>query len=68
MGSIISEFVVTAYTMTNNIYYFPIKSWEEGRDMAKRMVMEGLWIIDDENEIFYPVHQLFKVTLTVVGS
>jgi hypothetical protein len=54
---------VTAYLFNQNTFSWDVESWEKGREYAKRIVTEGLWIAEDEEEVFYPVHQVYKVKL-----
>lgn len=64
--------IVTAYDVFNNEHDFPVESVQKGREYAKRIIMEGLWYIDGEDEVFLPVHQLVKVKIhpdnTIGGS
>lgn len=61
--------IVTAYDIFNNEHDFPVKNLAKGREYAKRIIMEGLWYVDGEDEVFLPVHQIVKVKVRpdVVG-
>lgn len=53
---------VKVYFTSNATYYFPARDLRNAREIAKRIVMEGCWIINaDKTEEFYPTHQIYKV-------
>ena len=57
---------VEAYTKHHAKYVFTARNKEHAREIANRIITEGLWVTDDEGadkgtEIFFPVHQVFKV-------
>lgn len=52
---------VKVYDVFNNTRSFVVKDMAAGREYAKRIIMEGLWYIDDGAEIFMPVHNIVKV-------
>jgi hypothetical protein len=54
-------FVVKAYDVFNNTHEFPVDTLEKGREYAKRIISEGLWVKESDGETFYPVHQVVKV-------
>lgn len=63
-------FEVTVYDIYNNTHSFRVESKEKGREYAKRIITEGLWLAEgehlEEGEVFYPVHSVVKVKVCVV--
>lgn len=55
------SFTVSAYTLSLSTHKFFAKTRDEAMEIAKRIVTEGLWIMRDEGEVLYPVHQVYKV-------
>jgi hypothetical protein len=56
-------FTVKVYDVFNNVHEFSVRTKEAGREYAKRIITEGLWFIDGNDEVFYPVHQIVKVKI-----
>jgi len=55
---------VRVYFTTNATHDFPARDKRNAREIAKRIIMEGCWIInEDETEEFYPITQIFKVKI-----
>lgn len=54
-------FKVKVYDIYNNTREFAVETVEMGREYAKRIITEGLWIKEGMDEVFYPVHQIVKV-------
>jgi hypothetical protein len=59
-------YIVKAYDIYNNTHEFGVETKEAGREYAKRIITEGLWILKDDCEVFYPVHQVVKVKVIPV--
>ena len=56
--------IVKVYFISNATHYFPARNIKNAREIAKRVIMEGCWIInDDDSEEFYPIHTIFKVKI-----
>lgn len=57
---------VKVYDIYNNVHTFPVRDLQHGRELAKRIIIEGLWFINDSGEEeFYPVHRIIKVKVTL---
>ena len=55
---------VKVYLTENQTYEFPARSENNGREIAGRIVREGLWINDEDgNESFYPITRIVKAKL-----
>jgi hypothetical protein len=59
---------VEAYTKHHVKYTLTAKNKDHAREIANRIITEGLWITADEGtdkgtEVFFPVHQIFKVKI-----
>lgn len=59
---------VEAYTQHHAKYVFKARDIKHAREIANRIITEGLWVTDDEGavsgeELFFPVHQVFKVKI-----
>jgi len=55
---------VRAYLKTNATVEFPARDIFNAREIAKRIITEGLWIInDDGTEEFYPITQVWKAKI-----
>ena len=54
---------VRVYLISNDTIEFPARDISNAREIAKRIIMEGLWTEQqaDGTESFYPVHQVYKV-------
>ena len=57
------EYVVKVYDIFNNTFEYLVPTKENGREYAKRIITEGLWRKEGDLEIFYPVHEIVKVTV-----
>ena len=64
---------VTAYLTNNNTEIFPANNLSHGREIAKRIVVEGLWVVreplkgnisEKHIEEFYPTQQVYKVKVS----
>ena len=57
-------FKVKVYFKTNAIHFFDARDERNAREIAKRIINEGAYIInDDRSEEFYPVNQIYKVKI-----
>jgi hypothetical protein len=54
---------VLVYMKTQDMYEFPAKSINNARQIAKRIITEGVWVTIGEVEEFYPAANVFKVTI-----
>jgi hypothetical protein len=54
---------VIAYLLTNEKHCFTGRDVNHARQIAKRIVMEGLHVCDDGVEEFYPTDKIFKVKI-----
>ena len=55
---------VKVYLKSNAIALFPARDRNNAREIAKRIITEGLWVIDeDKTESYYPVDQVYKVKI-----
>lgn len=54
-------FEVIVYDVYNNTHVFTVDTVEKGREYAKRIITEGLWVKDNGDELFYPVKAIIKV-------
>jgi len=55
--------IVKVYDIYNNTHEWEVRDIEKAREYAKRIVVEGLWYKDGDEEIFFPVHKIVKVKL-----
>ena len=55
-----NKYTVRAYLSAGVYHEFPAETIEAAREMASRIVTEGLWVLEAP-ETFYPVHRVFKV-------
>lgn len=53
---------IKVYMVNNAIYEFPARNINNAREIAKRIIMEGLWTEEDEEQ-FYPITQIYKVKI-----
>jgi muconolactone delta-isomerase len=53
---------VKVYMISNAIFEFPARNINNAREIAKRIIMEGLWTEEGEEE-FYPITQIYKVKI-----
>ncbi len=44
------EYKVVAYLQAGIVYEFPARSQTHAREIANRMILEGLWVIEPEGE------------------
>lgn len=54
---------VKVYFLSNAEHFFHAKDERNAREIAKRIVTEGVWIVNDDSEEFYPVHTVYKVKI-----
>ena len=54
---------VIVYDVFNNKHEWKVKTGDNGKEYAKRIITEGLWFIDGNKDVFYPVHQIVKVVI-----
>jgi len=54
---------VKVYMISNAIWEFPARDINNAREIAKRIIMEGLWTEAEGNEEFYPITQIYKVKI-----
>ena len=58
------KFIVNAYLTCHVVHQFDARDIANAREIAKRIITEGLWVIeDDDNEVFYPITQVYKVRI-----
>ena len=58
---------VKVYFTSNAEHEFVARSKRNAREIAKRIITEGVWIInDDGSEEFYPTNQIYKVKIVEV--
>jgi len=51
-----SPYSVNAYLTCNVVHQFDARDIANAREIAKRIITEGLWVIEDnEDEVFYPI-------------
>jgi len=49
--------------LSNAIFYFKARNINNAREIAKRIITEGLWTEEEGNEEFYPITQIYKVKI-----
>lgn len=54
--------IVKVYMKSNAIYEFPARDINNAREIAKRIIMEGLWT-EEKEEQFYPITEIYKVKI-----
>ena len=55
---------VRVYFTSNANYDFPARDLRNAREIAKRIIVEGCWIVNkDKTEEFYPTRQIYKVKI-----
>jgi hypothetical protein len=55
---------VRVYLTSNATAEFPARDYWNAREIAKRIIMEGLHIThEDGTEEFYPIQQVYKVRI-----
>jgi len=54
---------VKVYMLSNAIFYFKARNINNAREIAKRIITEGLWTEEEGNEEFYPITQIYKVKI-----
>lgn len=53
---------VKVYFTSNAVFYFDADSPRNAREIAKRIITEGCFLIDQNGlEEFYPITQIYKV-------
>ena len=52
----------------NDVQYFLARDIRNAREIAKRIVTEGMWTTCEEagEEVFYPTHRIYKVKIEKV--
>ena len=55
-----NQYIVRVYFTFHTEYNFPARDMFNAREIAKRIITEGAWIVKDECEEFYPTHLIFK--------
>ena len=55
-----NKLTVKVYMMNNNVKSFHARDMDNAREIAKRIITEGMWTNKEE---FYPVHQIYKVKI-----
>jgi len=65
---IMGELKVKVYLTSNAEIFFPARDIRNAREIAKRCITEGAWVINDNDntEEFYPVHQIYKVKIVTI--
>lgn len=53
---------VKVYMTSNAIFYFDASDIDNAREIAKRIITEGLWV-NKKEEQFYPITQIYKVKI-----
>lgn len=62
-------FKVVAYLQAGVTYEVPAKNLIHGREIANRIITEGLWVTEAEGvEVFFPVHLVTKVKVLRVAA
>jgi hypothetical protein len=56
----IKNYIVRVYTVFNAEFEFPARDISHAREIAKRVITEGAWVVEDNYEEFFPVHTIFK--------
>jgi hypothetical protein len=59
---------VKVYDTFNNTHEWGVANRDKAREYAKRIITEGLWFNDGDEEVFYPVHQVVKVKIGEMPS
>ena len=55
---------VKVYLTSNAEIFFPARDIRNAREIAKRCITEGVWVINnDKTEEFYPIQQIYKVKI-----
>lgn len=55
---------VKVYLKSTARHYFPTRDLRNAREIAYRIITEGLWIINnDATEEYYPIQQIYKVKI-----
>ena len=55
---------VKVYFTSNATHEFNAKDLRNAREIAKRIITEGCWIINDDGvEELYPIQQIYKVKI-----
>jgi len=54
---------VKAFDTFNNTHEWKVESEDKAREYAKRIITEGLWFLDGNKQVFYPVHRVVKVVI-----
>jgi len=58
---------VTAYLSAGVQHSFDARSQKHAREIAGRIIREGLWVVhDDKTEEYYPSNLIFKVKVAKV--
>ncbi len=60
---LVGSYKVRVYDYFQNTHEWTVESIQKAREYAKRIVTEGLWYVDGDEEVFLPVHQVFKVKI-----
>lgn len=58
----VNKMIVKVYMKSNAIYEFPARDINNAREIAKRIITEGLWT-EEEEEQFYPITEIYKVKI-----
>lgn len=59
---------VQVYLVSNDVLDFEARNKRLAKEMAKRVITEGLWVEEGEYIEYYPVHQVFKVKILKAGD
>lgn len=62
------KYNVRVYFNSNSEHIFPARNLHNAREIAKRVITEGAHIINENNEVFYPIHQIYKVKIIKKGE
>jgi hypothetical protein len=55
--------IVTAYLGAGMTRDFPARDRDHGREIANRIITEGLWVTNGDEDTFYPPSKLYKVSV-----
>lgn len=54
---------VSAYLEAGIVHSFEAEDGIKAREIANRIITEGLWVKDGEKDILIPIHRVFKVVV-----
>lgn len=60
-----TKVTVKAYLGAGMVKEFSARDRDHGREIANRIITEGLWVTDGDTDTFYPPAKVYKVTVTL---